>query len=424
MRHRWIYLGAGSGVVLAVAAWLAGALPSGDPAGWTVPYVTGLVCWVLGGAGIAFAWIKADVSLWWKAVWALPLVFSPPLGSRDIYAYACQGWLWLNDFDPYTTGVADAGCPWTEAVPQLWWHTPTPYGPFAIVLEGLAAATGSLLGSMVVLRALAIAGAVIVAWALPRFAERPDALLLGVVTPLVAVHGISGAHNDMLVAAGIVGALAAAKTNRPITAGVAIGLAVAIKVTAIVALPFLLIMLGRRWWATLLANIATFAAATLASGLGLGWLGALRHTGELTQWSSVPTAVGMAIGYLTGPQAIPIARAVGLIALAGIGVALLRWAWRDRDRALEACAWMLAATALLGPVFYPWYALVPLGVLAAVAVHRKMLITATLICTFLTLPNGQGIPALTKAPGAYAVMAVLVAVAIRTVRKRRPGPAA
>ena len=422
--HRWTYLGAGSGVVLAVAAWLAGALPSGDPAGWTVSYVAGLVCWVAGGTGIAFAWIKADAALWVKAAWALPLAFSPPLGSRDIYAYACQGWLWLNDFDPYKMGVADAGCPWTEAVPPLWWHTPTPYGPFAVVLEGLAAATGSLLGSMVVLRALAIAGAVTVAWALPRFARRPDALLLGIVTPLVAVHGISGAHNDMLVAAGIVGALAAAKAQRPVSTGVAIGLAVAIKVTAIAALPFLLIMVGKRWWATVLASIASFAAVTLASGLGLGWLDALRHTGELTQWSSIPTAVGMAIGYLTGPQAIPIARAAGLIALAGIGIALLRLAWRDRDRALEACAWMLAATALLGPIFYPWYALAPLAVLAAVAVPRKGLLIATLLCTFLTLPNGQGIPALTKAPGAYAVSAVLIAVTIRTVRKRRPGPAA
>jgi len=65
-----------------------------------------------------------------------------------------------------------------------------------------------------------------------------------------------------------------------------------------------------------------------------------------------------------------------------------------------------------------------LGVLAAVRVQRKILLTATLICTFLTLPNGQGIPALTKAPGAYAVTAVLVVVAIRTVRNRRPGPAA
>lgn len=411
-------------MLLAVAAWLAGALPSGDPAGWTLSYVAGLVCWVIGGAGIAYAWIKAPSPVWVKAAWALPLVFSPPLGSRDVYAYACQGWLWLNGFDPYTMGVADAGCPWTAAVPSLWWHTPAPYGPFAIALEGLAAATGSLLGSMVVLRALAIAGAVIVAWALPKIAERPDALLLGVVTPLVAVHGISGAHNDMLVAAGIVAALATAKTRKPAVAGVAIGLAIAVKVTAIVALPFLLIILGRRWWATLLASVATFAAVTLATGLGLGWVGALRHTGELVQWSSVPTAVGMAVGYVTGPQAVPIARAVGLVVLAGIGLALLRWAWRDRDRAIEACAWMLAATALLGPVFYPWYALAPLAVLAAVGVHRKMIFTATLICAFLTLPNGHGIPALTKAPGAYAVTAVLIAVVIRTVRRRRPGPAA
>jgi len=408
--------------VLAVSAWLAGALPSGDPAGWTVSYVAGLVCWVVGGAGIALAWVKAPAPLWVKSAWALPLVFSPPLGSRDIYAYACQGWLWLNDFDVYSMGVADAGCPWTASVPQLWWHTPTPYGPLAVALSGLAAATGSQLGAVAVLRALAIAGAAVVAWALPKLDGRPEVLLMGVVTPLVAVHGISGAHNDMLVAAGIVGGLAAARGGKAMVVGVAIALAVAIKVTAIVALPFLLIMVGKRWWITVLTALASFAGVTVATGLGFGWVNALRNTGELVQWSSVPTAVGMAIGYLVGPQAVPIARAVGLIALALIGIALLRMAWRGRP--IAACAWMLAATALLGPVFYPWYALAPLAVLAAVRVPPKWLITATLICTFLTLPNGQGIPALTKAPGAYAVTAVLIAAAIMTLRRRRPGPAA
>lgn len=450
-------VGAGSGVVLAVSAWLSGALPSGDPAGWTVPYIAGLVCWVAGGAGIALAWIRSPASLWWKAAWALPLLFSPPLGSRDVYAYACQGWLWLNGFDVYTMGVADGGCPWASSVPELWWHTPAPYGPLAIVLSGLAAATGGQLAAVAVLRAFAVAGAALAAWWLPKVGAGPGVVLLGVVTPLVLVHGVSGAHNDMLVAAFIIGGLAAARAasdgersapiaasggersapkgatearrafKRAVLAGLAIGLAVAIKVTAIVALPFVLILLGRKWWAALTGAVTAFAALTVATGLGFGWVGAVRHTAGLAQWSSVPTAIGMAFGYLVGPQAIPIARALGLVVLAALGVFFVRMAWLDRRRAVVACGGMLAATALLGPVFYPWYALAALGVLAAARVPPKWLITATLMCTFLTLPNGHGIPALTKAVGAYAVTAAVVAavaVAIRTVRKRRPGPAA
>jgi hypothetical protein len=242
------------------------------------------------------------------------------------------------------------------------------------------------------------------------------------VTPLMAVHGISGAHNDVLVAAGIVGGLVAARRNRAVLAGILIAAAVAVKVTAIVALPFVLIIIGRRWWAAAVSLIAAFAGLTLATGLGLGWVQALRGTGQLVQWSSVPTAFGMAIGYVAGPQAVPIARAVGLVVLGVLGICLLRMAWRGRP--IVACAAMLAATALLGPVFFPWYALAALAVLAAARVPARWLIGATIVCTFLALPNGHGIPALTKAVGAYAVTAIVVAVAIRTVRMRRLGRAA
>jgi alpha-1,6-mannosyltransferase len=414
-------VGAGSGVLLALSAWVAGALPSEEPMGWNPRFIAGLVLWVAGGAGLTLAWLKSGASPFLKAAWALPLVLSPPLGSRDIYAYACQGWLWLNDFDPYTTGVADAGCPWTASVPELWWHTPTPYGPLAVAVSGLAAATGSQLAAMAILRAIALAGAAVVAWGLSRLGgER--ALLLGAVTPLVAIHGISGAHNDMLVAPGIVAALVTARARKAVLTGALIAAALAVKVTAIVALPFLLIMVGRRWWAVLASAAVAFAGLTLATGLDFGWVNALSRTGELVQWSSVPTAIGMAFGYLIGPQAIPVARALGLVVLFGLGILFVRMALRGR--ATDACGGMLAATALLGPVFYPWYALVPLAVLALGRVPVKWLVPATVICTFLALPNGQGIPALTKAVGAYAVTAAVVAVAIWTVRRRRPAPAA
>jgi alpha-1,6-mannosyltransferase len=410
-------VGAGSGLLLGVCAWLAGALPSGDPAGWTVPYVLGLLCWLTGGIGICLAWLRSGAGVAIKALWALPLVVSPPLGSRDVYAYACQGWLWLNDIDPYSAGVADGGCPWAASVPEIWWHTPAPYGPLAIAVSGLAAATGGQLAAVAVLRLVAVAAAVALAWCLAKLGGE-KAVVLGAVTPLMAVHGVSGAHNDVLVAAGIAGALLTARRGHALTAGVLIAAAVAVKVTAVVALPFLLIMLGRRWWAAAGAAVTTFAGLTLATGLGLGWVNALAGTGKLVQWSSVPTAIGMAFGYVTGPQAITIARGFGLAVLAAAGIFFLRMAFAGRQ--LAACAGMLAATALLGPVFFPWYALAALAVAALVGVPGKWLVTATVACTFLALPNGHGIPAMTKAVGAYAVTAIVAAVVIRTVRRRWP----
>ena len=40
------------------------------------------------------------------ALWALPLLLAPPMASRDVYSYACQGHLFANGLNPYEAGVA------------------------------------------------------------------------------------------------------------------------------------------------------------------------------------------------------------------------------------------------------------------------------------------------------------------------------
>lgn len=498
-------------MLLAISAYLAGALPSGDPGagfrtGWFAAvsgrFTVGLVCWLAGAIVLVWAWLRSPASslrdtLLTGALWAVPLLAAPPLGSRDVYAYACQGWIWAHGADPYSAGVADGGCPSVSSVPELWWHTPTPYGPLAVALSGL-------LGNLIGLRLLAVAAAAVLAWQLPRLASlafpvahtpvgaHAVALRLGLVTPLVLVHGISGAHNDLLVAALLVPALALAASNKsnksPRAAGdgaageatardgaagkngvsedgagdgaagkdrvsedgagdgaagdhawrgwakaVAVGLllvgAVGIKATALVGVPFALLLLRRRGWAGALSAAGAFAALSLVTGLGLGWIPALRNTGELAQWSSPPTAVGMAIGYVTGhaDTAIAVTRTIALVALAAFAAWQLAKAWRGRHdipTVIVACGHTLAATVLLGPVFYPWYAILPIAILATAsrdAVTRKWLAPAIVVATFLVLPNGLGIPVLTKAVGAFAVTAVVIATLTGLYRDgRRP----
>lgn len=486
-----VALGCVSGVLLAVSAYLAGALPAGDPGpglrlgglgAVPVGFAAGLGCWLAGMAGWTVAWWR--LGRWagpvearsaaagppdqadpapapgrraWRVLliglaWAAPLLVAPPLGSRDAYAYACQGWLWRAGLDPYAMGVADGGCPWTAAVPELWWHTPTPYGPVAVVLSGLVTAFGGLVGALAGLRLLTLAAVALLAVALPPLARAcgvpvASAYWLALLSPLTAVHALSAVHNDALVAALSVTALAlavalrrAVPVGRPgrdrsapaavwaAGAGVALAGAVGVKVTAVVLVPFVLLLVGRWWWVTAGGAALTFAGVSLAGGLGLGWVDALRGTGELVQWSSPPTAVGMAAGYLLRvagrgawfEEAVAVGRAAGLLALVAAGVYALRHAWRHRrePRAVVlAGGWLMAATALLGPVFYPWYALAPLAVLAAAETdprRRRWLAVAAVACALLTLPNGLGVPVLTKAVGAFAVTAALVVAAVRS----------
>jgi alpha-1,6-mannosyltransferase len=484
-------VGFAGAVLLAIGGFLAGARPGPAPAsqaealwGETGWFRLGLVAYVAGLVLLGWAWWRLKdqpLRLRWVlgtgALWALPLLVAPPLGSRDAYAYACHGAVWLDGHDPYAVGAAGGGCPWLVEVPSLWHDAPAPYGPLALLVSAAAVGlarlmadgeSAQLLVALAGLRAAAVAGALLVAAYLPRLArscgvDPARATWLGLVSPLVAVHVVAGAHHDALVAGLVVAALALAAPaasikekgarvdlqsrsflldRRGVGAGLALGLAVAVKVTAVAALPFVLLLASRRSYRSVgvvaVAAVGVFAGLTLATGLGVGWVGALSESGAVGQWSSLPTALGMAVGYvlwgLGAPGAfdgtVAVARGLGLAALAVVSLWLLARAWRERtdSRAVVGYAGVvLAAVVVLGPVVYPWYAVGALAVLAASTEdprHRRWLAVATLVLTALTLPSGLGVPVLTRLPGALLVALLVGWAGWRWLRRRvRPrGP--
>lgn len=491
-----------------------GLNPHGGPFSGSWPYWLGLTGWLAGLIILAVVWWRlgellhragTTVSLRWLlvtgALWATPLLVAPPMGSRDVYAYACQGALWLDGVDPYTVGVAAGGCPWTDSVPSLWRDTSTPYGPLAIALAGAVVAlarlavtppAGQLLVAILLFRALALVGALLVAWYLPRLARACGgsplaATWLALLSPLTAVHVLGGAHNDALMVGLVVAALALAAGRAPtrsavpaplatgpaplatgpallatwptlLAAGVVIGLAVAIKLTAVVAVPFVALLAvvrahrpgmpaaaGKRVLAgavasgaTMLAGAVAFTSATVATGLDLGWLGGLSHTGRMVQWTSLPTGLGMAVGYLLRlvgqpgafDAAVAVARALGLGVLMAASVHLVIRAWRAtggppvaaRRGVLTAGGLAFGAATLFSPVFYPWYALATVTVLAAAVADqrwRRPLAAVVLAISFLVLPNGLGLAVRTKLPGALLDVALVTALAVFAVRRGR-----
>lgn len=494
-------------VLMAAGAYGAGALPAGDADAAVLPngavtapasYWWGLAGWLVGLAVLAAAWWRLGARLaalppgtlrlrhllGTGLLWAAPLLFAPPTGSRDVYAYACQGALWLDGVDPYTVGVLPGGCVWSDAVPGLWRQTPTPYGPLAVVTSGgvvalarlVAASTDSqLLIAVALLRVAALAGLLLVAGCLPRLARAGGvdpvrASWLGLLSPLVMIHGVSGAHNDALMVGLVSAALwlsvsGVATTARPAAlggAGVLLGLAVAVKVTAVLAVPFV-VLLGtlrpgsggatagraRSGGVTPVGTVATggavvvaggvgaFAGLSLATGLDLGWLDALTDTGRLVQWTSLPTGLGMAAGYLLrlagDPEAfdlaVRVARLLGLVALATTVVVLLVRAWTAtsapaptaRRRVVVATGLAFTALALLSPVFYPWYALTAVTVLAAGLSDRRWIRRSAglvVLAGFLVLPDGLGLAVLTKLPGALFDVALVVVLAVGVYRAR------
>ncbi|TNH30821.1 DUF2029 domain-containing protein [Micromonospora orduensis] len=462
------YAGLLGAVLLAVAGYLGGALPDAVPLGvtplsiWRAPDGPAtLACWLAGTVLLVGAWWSlrggAPSTRWayvTAGLWALPLLVAPPLGSRDVYSYACQGWTYAHGADPYAVGVAAAGCPWLETVAPIWRDTPAPYGPVFVLLAALAVQLGGgLTGTLVLLRVTAVAGLLLAALCLPRLARAAGvpprrAVWLLLACPLVGVHLVAGAHNDaVMVGLLLCGLLVAVRRpGRPaalLLAGALLGLAVTVKASAVVVVPFaaLAAVRGRHTVRALLRDGGWLAGGLLGavlvtsalSGLGFGWVGGLTRSGDSEQWTSPPTAVGFVMDYageLIGrnPQAVPVVRAAALLLLAAV-LAVLWWrVWRDlresgepaRPRAaLHGAALALVATVVLSPVFHPWYATWPLALLALTAARTTWFVLPVAAAAFLALPDGTNLARFTKAPGALAMTALLLTVLVRTTRRSR-----
>jgi alpha-1,6-mannosyltransferase len=432
MPRPWIVRCAGllGSALLAGAAYLGGAHRPWEPTMTPRTIFAGRdgvllpLLWLFGTGLLIVAWWagrRVVPSTRWAcvtaALWALPLLPFLPLGSYDAYSYACQGWQQAAGLDPYAGGVDLLGCPWADAVAPTWRTAPAPYGPvFLVLAAGAAKLGGSLTGTVALLRLIAVLGVAAVGACLPVLARRAGvpvkrAVWLVLACPISLIHLVSGAHNDAVMVALLVGGLALAVTGRGWPAGVVLGLAVGVKATAIVALPFAIFLIPRsRWRAALeLAGgaVGALAVVSLASGLGLGWVSGLAGSGVSVQWTAPPTAVGMTLELAGVPHAVAVTRVLGIVALAGVLLWLFRRAWLGGDAVLHA-GLALAATVLLAPVFHPWYAIWPLAVLAA-AVRRdtRWLVVACSVAAALCLPDGYNLALATKAQGAVG-MTVLV----------------
>lgn len=443
-------------VAAAVTAHLGGAgpvrLPSVNP-GTLLTGGRGVVlpvCWLLGTALLIAAWwygrhVVPGVrwALLTAGLWFLPVLPFLPLGSADVYSYACQGWVQHTGGDPYAAGVAGSGCPWLASVATSWVDAPAPYGPLFLLLAGAAVAVaGTSLDAVVAgLRVIAVAGLVLTAAGVPVLARRAGvdparAVWIVLACPLVLVHLVSGAHNDALLIGLIVTGLAAVRGRAPgplVAAGVLLGLAVAVKATAIVVVPFAVLTalppaappraLVRP--AALIGGglVAATAVVTALSGRGLGWVAGLLRSGDTVAWTSPSTAVGLAVETVTGGRvdAVGVTRVIGVVLLAVLLVVL--W-WRARrGGALTGAGLALAATVLCAPVFHPWYATWPLAVLAATvpdtAPAGRWLLGLCAFAATLTTPAGYNWALYTRVPGALAVTAALVVPAVIFVRRAR-----
>jgi hypothetical protein len=359
-RSTWIWaaLGLAGSVLVAVA----GPHVAGGPVRWWFDPSLSVAVFYAGMVALAAAWLAlgrlapTTRQLWIVgAAWTVPLLLTAPLFSQDAYSYLAQGTLVHLGIDPYRhapAALANAGQAHVlGAVDPFWRHTTAPYGPlFLGIVSVLVAISGAhLVLGVLLIRLLALAGIGLLAVFVPRLARGlgadPARATWWVFSPLVLLDLVAGAHNDLLMI-GLVVAGVSLAIERRLLLGVAVcALAATIKLPALAAIPFMLV-LGER----------------------LGWISTtVFSTPDKVRLAITPaTALGWTVAQVVPVGARGLESAFGVVAF---GLSLVFGAvllWRSRRQTMvRNLGVALIAVAVCGPAAWPWYLTWGLVLLAA-----------------------------------------------------------
>lgn len=382
--------------------------------------------------------------------WAAPLAIAVPVYSRDVYAYLGQGAVFREGFNPYSDGPAHYPGPILDSMAQVWATTTAPYGPLFV---GLTRAVTEVTGDHVILgvyaiRLMLLPGLLLMLWAIPRLAEHfsvsPQAgLWVVAANPMVLIHLVAGSHIELLMIGLLVTGVTLTVTGHHRSGLAVLGLAVSVKVTAGIAIPFVLwIWLshlrseGRQvrirtivgvFAAVAAIPLTVFGIATAAVGLGVGWLNGLAFADQIINWFTLPTLAAHVVALIAAPftalnlvPVLVITRAVGAVVLAALLVTLWWRYRRDERTAMTGMVWAMVAVLLLEPSTLPWYYTWALSLAVALTLPERVRALVVGVSTFMLIvfqPDDSIV--------FYKVPEVLLALALSllaAISLRRPDP--
>ncbi|MEH3128415.1 MAG: polyprenol phosphomannose-dependent alpha 1,6 mannosyltransferase MptB [Mycolicibacterium neoaurum] len=402
-------------------------------------------------------------------LWLLPLLFAPPMYSKDVYSYLAQSQIARIGLDPYQVGPAPGlglDHVFTLSVPSLWRETPAPYGPlFLWIGEGISVLTGdNIVAAVLCHRLVVLVGVGLIVWATPRLAQRcgvaeVSALWLGPCNPLLFMHLVAGIHNEALMLGlmlagtefalrGIDGVRAHSWRLPPhaaamLAAGtVLITMSSQVKLPALLAMGFVVMALAWQWGGTVKAflaasfslgalSLAVMAIIGWASGLGFGWVFTLGTANVVRSWMSPPTLIALGtgqVGILLGlgdhtTSVLGLTRGIGVMIIAVLVTWLLLAVLRGRLHPVGGLGVALGASVLLFPVVQPWYllwAIIPLATWATRPGFRGSAIGITLVVgIFGPTANGDRF-ALFQILDATLASAVIVLIIIAITYRHLP----
>jgi hypothetical protein len=324
------------------------------------------------------------------------LLLSPPLQLTDLFNYIGYARLGsLHHLNPYTHVIGqEAHDPVFRFA--TWHNLHSPYGPL-FTAATYALPVGSLAASFWLLKSFTVLASLVflaLLWRCARQLGRDPRVVVAFVAlnPIYIIYAIGGFHNDFFMLVPSIAAVALL-TARPrddagsrrldLGAGAVLMLAVAVKFSAVLLLPFLLVAVGssqrriRILLGALLGAIPLAALSVVLFGLALP---NLQDQSTLLTAFSIPNVVGLALGIGGGtPLLLRVADAGVVLAV----VFLLRRRGDWVSRAGWGTLALIASLAWLMPWYLIWLA--PLAALGSSPALRRatLALTVFLVLTFI-----------------------------------------
>ena len=318
----------------------------------------------------------------------LIILMSPPLQLTDVFNYLGYARLGgLHHLNPYSHVIKQE---FFDPVYQFssWHSLKSPYGPlftaftYPLAFLPLPVAYWTLK----VVTVLLSLGFVALVWQCARQLGRDPrfAVVFVALNPIFLIYAVGGFHNDFFMLVPSMGAIALLLARRDRAAGAALVLAIAIKFTAVVLVPFLLLAArSRQRWIRIAGGAIGAGVPVAALSLALFGLSIpnLSDQSSLLTDFSIPNLFGDAIGIGGGTP--------GLLRVASVAVVLViaYQLYRQRDW-LTGAGWatfaLIASLAWLVPWYVIW--LLPLAALGTSVRLRRAALALTLFLVIAFVP--------------------------------------
>ncbi|MBT2584281.1 polyprenol phosphomannose-dependent alpha 1,6 mannosyltransferase MptB [Arthrobacter sp. ISL-95] len=354
-----------------------------------------IVLLAIGGMLLVRAWLRLGqrVRVWGlearKATlqaivaWGLPMMFTVPLFSRDVYAYIGQGRLMVEGINPYENGISALPNYFQLGADKQWTEAPVPYGQLFLWIEQFVVWVTNVQpeASVMLFRLVAVVGVVLCIVYVPKLAKlhgvNPHrALWLTAANPLFLTNFIASVHNDALMIGLALAGLYYCATRRIIPGLVLVTLSISVKPITVIFLPFIgLLWAGKHaswprkflyWFLTAALSFGLLYALSLVNGFGFGWINGLSAPGSVAIWYAPVGLLGLAVASISNVLGLDGDVMAKVVYDAGKILMVAAAAWLifrgDYDRLMRRLTLAFAAIVLLAPMIQSWYVvwLIPL----------------------------------------------------------------